>query len=264
MRAALQRHWPEYLMEAAELGLLMISLCSFVILMGHPASPVAHIVVNPLARRLCVSLAVGLTLIALIYSPWGQQSGAHLNPAVTLGFWRTGKVAPWDAFFYIVAQFLGGAAGVGLLVLILRGFMAHPEINYANTAPRDGEIVSAWLAEFFMSACMMFLLLMASNSSRVSRFTGWFAGALLALLIFVEAPLSGMSINPARSFASAMPTHFWKFLWLYFTAPPLGMLFAAQLFLHISDAKAGCAKLHHHNEKRCIFCLHHRGSYHAQ
>ncbi len=264
MRAALQRHWPEYLMEAAQIGLLMISLCSFVILMGHPDSPVAHLVVNPLARRLCVALAVGATLIALIYSPWGKQSGAHLNPAVTLGFWRTGKVAPWDAFFYVVAQFIGGVAGVGLLVMLLHGFMEHPEINYANTAPRSGEIAFAWLAEFLMSGSMMWLLLSASNSPRFSKFTGWFAGALLAVLIFAEAPLSGMSINPARTFASAVPGHFWTFLWLYFTAPPLGMLAAAQFYLefngHFGD---GCAKLAHHNEKRCIFCAYHRGSYHS-
>lgn len=263
MRSALRRHWPEYLMEAAQLGLLMISLCSFIILMGHPASPLAHLVVNPLARRLVVSLAVGLTLIALIYSPWGKQSGAHLNPAVTLGFWRIGKVAPWDAFFYVLAQFVGGVAGVWLLVVLLRGFMGHPDINYANTSPREGEIAFAWLAEFFMSAGMMLLLLLASNSSRYGRFTGWFAGALLALLIFIEAPLSGMSINPARTLASAVPAHFWNFLWLYFTAPPLGMLLAAQFFLWHKGHHAGCAKLHHHNEKRCIFCAHHRGTYHA-
>jgi aquaporin Z len=129
--------------------------------------------------------------------------------------------------------------------------------------PLEGKTLAAWLAEFFMSGSMMLLLLVASNSVRISKFTGWFAGAFLAILIFVEAPLSGMSINPARSFASAMPAQFWKFLWLYFTAPPLGMLLAAQLYLefngHFGD---GCAKLHHHNEKRCIFCAHHRGSYH--
>jgi aquaporin Z len=264
MRAALRRHWPEYLMEAAELGLLMISLCLFVMLMGHPASPMVNYIANPLLRRFCVAVAVGATLIALIYSPWGKQSGAHLNPAVTLGFWRTGKVAPWDAFFYVVAQFIGGAAGVALLVLALRSCMAHPDINYANTAPRTGEIAFAWLAECVMSGSMMLLLLVASNSPKVSRFTGWFAGALLALLIFVEAPLSGMSINPARTFASAAPGHFWTFLWLYFTAPPLGMLAAAQLYLwRKGHHGVGCAKLHHHNEKRCIFCAHHRGSYHA-
>src|SRR5688572_8710925 len=125
MRTALQRHWPEYLMEAASLGLLMISLCSVVILLGHPASPVSQAISDPLQRRVCIGVTVGFTIIVLIYSPWGKQSGAHLNPAVTLAFLRAGKVAPWDAFFYIIAQFVGGVAGGWLMAVGLHRFMAH-------------------------------------------------------------------------------------------------------------------------------------------
>src|SRR5687767_12327179 len=81
---ALRRHWPEYLMEAAGLGLFMISAGLFGTLLFFPGSPLAESLPDPMARRALMGLIMGLTAIAIIYSPWGQQSGAHLNPAVTL------------------------------------------------------------------------------------------------------------------------------------------------------------------------------------
>ena len=105
---ALRNHWPEYLMEGAELGLFMISACAFVVLFEHPASPVHQGLDNGLARRVLIGLAMGLTAIAIIYSPWGQRSGAHFNPSVTFTFFRLGKVELWDAIFYGVAQCIGG------------------------------------------------------------------------------------------------------------------------------------------------------------
>ena len=106
MRTALRMHWPEYLTEAAGLGLFMISACVFGTLLGHPNSPVVQAVPDALARRALMGLAMGLTAVGLICSPWGQRSGAHFNPATTLTFWRLGKVAPADAGFYMLAQVL--------------------------------------------------------------------------------------------------------------------------------------------------------------
>src|SRR5262245_11232212 len=101
MLAALRAHWPEYLVEAAGLGLFMISAGAFGTLLGHPGSPVVQAVPGDTARRVLVGLAMGLTAVCLIRSPWGQRSGAHFNPATTLTFWRLGKVAPADAAFYM-------------------------------------------------------------------------------------------------------------------------------------------------------------------
>src|ERR1051325_7367080 len=109
---ALRTHWPEYLIEASGLGLFMISACSFTVLFEHPASAVRQAIETPILRHVLTGIAMGLTAIALIYSPWGKQSGAHFNPATTLTFFRLGKIEPWDAFFYVLAQFLGGTAGV--------------------------------------------------------------------------------------------------------------------------------------------------------
>ena len=106
------RHWPEYLIEAALLGLFMMSACSFAILLDHPGSPAHQAVPDPLVRRLLGGLAMGSTAIVLIYSPWGRRSGAHFNPAATLTFLRLGRIAPRDAGWYVAAQFIGGLGGV--------------------------------------------------------------------------------------------------------------------------------------------------------
>src|SRR5690242_1345986 len=105
MRHALKNHWPEYLMEAAELGIFMVSASVFTILLYHPGSPVVRAIAPDFIRRILMGLAMGLTLVGIVFSPWGKQSGAHMNPAFTLTFYRLGKVAPWDAVFYVIAQF---------------------------------------------------------------------------------------------------------------------------------------------------------------
>ena len=80
---------------------------SFVALLEHPSSPVRQVIPDPTLRRVLTGIAMGLTAIAIVYSPWGKQSGAHFNPSVTLTFWRLGKVATGMPFFYVVAQFAG-------------------------------------------------------------------------------------------------------------------------------------------------------------
>src|SRR5262249_60582250 len=127
---AVREHWPEYLMEAAELAAFMISACLVVALLDHPTSPLSSIVPHATVRRILTGMAMGLTAIAIIYSPWGKQSGAHFNPAVTLTFWRLGKVAGWDAVFYIAAQFIGAVVGVLVAAVLLGDAIAHPAVRY--------------------------------------------------------------------------------------------------------------------------------------
>jgi aquaporin Z len=260
MWKALRRHWPEYLIEGAGLGLFMISACLVGIVLLHPASPVPGLVPDPTVRRVIFGIAMGLTAIGIIYSPWGKQSGAHLNPSVTLTFFRLGKVAGWDAFFYVLAQFLGGALGVVLMVYLSRGFVAHMQVNYVVTTPGPQGSWAAFAAEVLISFLLMSMVLLVTNTARIAHLTGLFAGAMVATYIAVEAPISGMSMNPARTFASAFSAHLWDSLWLYFTAPPLGMLLAAEVYVRTRGARrVFCAKLHHQNKKRCIFCEYHGG-----
>lgn len=255
-----QRHWPEYGMEAAGLGFFMICACFFTILLEYPASPVHQAIPSAFARRALIGLAMGLTAITIVYSPWGKQSGAHLNPSLTLAFLRLGKIDPRDAFFYILAQFTGGAAGVILVAAFFRRFVAHPGVHYAVTVPGPDGPAVAFIAELAISFLLMSIVLLVSNAPRLARYTGLFAGALVAAFISFEAPLSGMSMNPARTLGSALPAGSWTALWIYFTAPPAGMLLAAQVYLAARGARAvSCAKLHHQNSKRCIFCQHQAG-----
>jgi len=247
------RHWPEYAIEAACLGLFMISACVFVTLLEHPLSPLHAAVADPTLRRVLVGVAMGLTAIGLIYSPWGQQSGAHMNPSLTLTYLRLGKIAPADAFAYVLAQFTGGFAGVLVARVALGHAVADAAVNYAATVPGRWGTGLAFLGELIISFGMMAMVLVVSNS-RLARLTGLFAGVLVATYISVEAPLSGMSMNPARTLGSAAHAAQWTALWVYFTAPPLGMLAAAEVYLRLPGAReVWCAKLHHDNDKRCIF-----------
>ena len=255
MANAFQKHWPEYLMEAFLLGMFMVSASVFMVLLYHPGSPVANAIHGELIRRWLVGLAMGLTAIALIYSPWGKQSGAHMNPAVTVSFLRLGKVAPWDAVFYIVFQCAGGALAMYGMRAAMREAIAEPAVNYVLTLPGADGVGVAFLAEWAISFCMMFAVLTVSNAPRAARHTGLVAGALVMLFITFEAPYSGMSINPARSLASALAAGNWTAFWVYLAAPLTGMLAGAESYVRLHrPGRVGCAKLHHHNAKRCIFC----------
>src|SRR5574341_1686109 len=150
MIEALKKHWPEYLMEAAGLGIFMISACGFGALLEHPASPVRHALTDPFVRRILMGMAMGLTAIGIIYSPWGKQSGAHINPAVTLTFLRLGKVQPWDGLFYVFAQFTGGVAGIVVSAAILWPWIADAHVNYVVTVPGAGGTIPAFAAELLI------------------------------------------------------------------------------------------------------------------
>jgi aquaporin Z len=253
-RAAVREHWPEYLMEAGGLGLFMVSACLFATLLEHPDSPARQTVMDATLRRIPMGLAMGLTAVAIIYSPWGQRSGAHLNPSVTLAFWRLGRIGPWDALFYVAAQFAGAIVGVAGAAALLGTRLAHPAVNYAATLPGAVGVGAAFAAELLMTFVLMAVVLAVSNRPGANRFTGLCAGALVAIYIVLEAPVSGMSLNPARTIASAIPARAWTALWVYFTAPLVGMLAAAQLYVATRGAhRVLCAKLHHQNPQRCIF-----------
>jgi aquaporin Z len=255
MRDAWHRHWPEYLIEAAGLAVFMVSACLFVGLLEHPASPVRQAIDNSWLRRLLIGLAMGGTAIAIIYSPWGKRSGAHLNPAVTLTFFRLGRVESCDAAWYVLSQFAGGVAGVMAATWILgRSVVANPAVNHVVTSPGMQGTGAAFAAEAVISFGLMLVVLHVTNRHALNRYTGLIAGALVATFITLEAPISGMSMNPARSFASALPAQHWHGLWIYFTAPVVGMLLAAQVYLHTRGHGAVlCCKIHHDNDQRCIF-----------
>jgi aquaporin Z len=254
----LARHWPEYAIEAALLGTFMLSACLFTVLLFHPASPVAAAIAQPAVRRVLMGIAMGGTAVALNYSGWGKQSGAHYNPAVTLTFLRLGRIGPRDASAYVAAQFAGAALGVAVAALLAGPLVADSSVHYAVTVPGPLGVGVALAAELVISFILMTVVLRLSSHPRHGRFTGMAAGLLVASFIAVESPLSGMSMNPARTVGSAVWAHDWTSLWIYFVAPLAGMLAAAELHLH-AGGRLFCAKLHHQNSKRCIHCEYRAG-----
>jgi aquaporin Z len=241
-------------MEAGESALYMFFTCAFATLLQHPASPVRHFVASAVSRRALMGLAIGATVIGIVMTPWGKQSGGHFNPAMTFAFYRLGKVAFWDGLFYIAAQFSGAISGVAIAAYVLRGAPKNTAVRYAVTAP--GVYGNAWAfaAELTISSILMITVLVVSNRGTLARYAPYFVGALYATFITFETPLSGMSMNPARTVGSAFHASYWHAIWIYFAAPTLGMLVAAEVFVR---ARRGvgpyCAKLHHANNKRCIF-----------
>lgn len=249
----LRRHWPEYLIEGWALGVFMVSAGLLTTAFEYPGSPLHAAIESATLRRVLIGVAMGLTAIALIYSPWGQRSGAHMNPAVTLTFLRLGKTHRTDAAFYVLAQFAGGTLGVLVVAALLGSAFTEMPVRYVTTMPGAQGPVVAFLAETGISALMIFTVLSLSSADRTARYTGLAAGVLVAAYISIEAPLSGMSMNPARTFASAVPGLLWESFWIYATAPILGMLAGAQIFV-LTKRRVGCAKLIHSTTQRCIHC----------
>ncbi len=252
--ATFRQHLPEYLMEAALLGLFLIAAGGFTILFESPHSPVHQAIANGDLRRFLIGIGMGTTSIALIYSPWGRRSGAHMNPAVTLTFYRLGKIQAQDALCYVLFQCLGGLAGIYFMALAFGTEFTQPPIGYVVTVPGSLGWLAAVLGELLIAFMMMMTVLLTSNNPQLSRYTGLFCGCLAMLYVTFEAPLSGFGMNPARSLASAVPAQVWTAFWLYAIVPPIGMLSAGGVYSYLfGDRAVKCAKLDHDNDRRCIF-----------
>lgn len=249
-------HLLEYSLEAAETALFMLSACVCTTLIEHPASPLHQTLGAPAARRSLIGLCMALTALCLIYSALGKRSGAHMNPAVTLTFLRLGKIARVDAACYVLAQVAGAFAGVSLAWRLLGDALAHPAVGFVVTVPGTLGSGAAFVAELGISCASMLAVLIVSNDRRHAPKTGFVAALLVATFITFEAPLSGMSMNPARTLGSALVAGRFDALWVYLSAPFLGMLLAAELYSRggraFAPRKAHCAKLVH-GTGPCIF-----------
>jgi aquaporin Z len=253
--ASLRAHWPEYLIEAAALGAFMVSAGVVTALLDAPASPAAGLVSSAGIRRALVGLAMGGTAMGIIYSPWGKRSGAHMNPAITTTFLLLGKIPLWDAAFYVLFQFLGGLAGVLLTAASLGRAFTAPPVHWVVTVPGPQGEGAALAGEATIAFIMMLMIVTVSNRRGAARFTGLLAGILISLFVTFESPYSGFGMNPARTFSSALPSGTWTALWIYFAAPTIAMLLAAQAFVAFRGQGAvRCCKLHHRSARACIFC----------
>ena len=246
LRSALKTHWPLYLFEAIELALFMISACLFTIWLFHPDSPLTHRLPNPTLRRALMGVSMGLTAVLIIRSPIGKRSGAHFNPAISLTYLRLGKISLADTLFYVIGHFLGAIFGVGIAASLSPSRIAAPSVNYAVTVPGLGGRPAAFTAELFMAALLMFAVLWASNHPRFFPYTSYLVGTLISVYVLIFAPVSGFSINPARTTGSAVFEHLYTGFWIYLTAPLLGMLASAEVYVsRFGRHRIVTPRLHH-------------------
>jgi aquaporin Z len=251
--AALRRHWPEYAIEGWALGMFMVSASVATVLLYDPRSPAFGLVENEFWKRALMAFAMAGTAVAIIYSPWGKRSGAHMNPAFTLSFWVMGKINTVDAVYYAVFQFVGGLAGSLLSYALTGGLLADPQANWAVTAPGPQGVAAALFSELIIAFILMFVVAVMLNS-KFDQLIGIVAGGLIFLYVLYESPYSGFGMNPARSFSSALPADTWTAFWVYLIAPPGGMLTAVFLHSYVLGLPAAFTqpKLNPNHVTRCI------------
>ena len=217
-----------------------LGLFGFVLIAGlvsifleHPDMPVMQTSWKhePLLRRIPLGIVLGL-YIFFIAKAFGKKSGAMVNPGVTWAMYRQGNINFADVVWYIVAQFAGAVAAAELLKLTLFKWFSHPNIHFGVTKPMPPyESQNAWMAEFLIAFITMAIILFFSSIKKLEKFLPMAMGISIALFIIFELPYSGMSMNPARSFAGALAANKWEHLWIYFAAPIPAMLLAGELFL---------------------------------
>jgi aquaporin Z len=249
---AIRVHWREYLMEGAELGALMLGICfsgSYIYWKASPLSTFPKTV-----DAFVMGTLVAIVTLAIIWSPFGRRTGAHFNPALTFTYYCLGFIHRWDTMFYILSQFLGGLGGVLVAKLILRRRLSMPPVSYVITLPGMNGVGSAFLVIFLFAGIVMGTILFASNRPRLVGSTPFWVAGLTIIFYTVSPNLSGFSVNPARSFSSALFAFLWAGLWIYFLAPCCGMLTAAALYTHWpGDRRIYCAKVLHDRISPCPF-----------
>jgi len=217
-------------MEAFGLAIFMISACFFAGLLWHEGAILNELFQSDFSKNLTMGLAMGLTALFIFYSPLTAPSGSHINPAVTLTQLYFKNIALKDAVYYIIFQFVGGTLAVYLMAFLMQETLTDAPVNYVVTIPGRG--IAEWKAalyEITMGFVMITIVLYTSNSN-FKKFTRILAAVLVCLYVIVGGPVSGFGMNPARSFASALPSGIYTSFWIYIFCPLIGMMAAAILY----------------------------------
>ena len=242
-------HPQMYASELAGTALLVFLGLSIVILMWGQDAPLASLPISPDARRLVTGFLFGTVGAAIAFSPIGRMSGAHINPAMTFAFWLEGKVRWRDASFYVLAQLIGAA--FGSFALLVWGDVGASD-TWGASVPQHG--VPFWLpiAGEVMCTFLLVLLIFVFAAHKITQpFTPLVNPPLFALLTWLEAPLSGASANPARSFGPEVVSRLWEGWWIYWLGPCLGaalavLLLRNDLLKHLRPVEARLCHFGHH------------------
>jgi aquaporin Z len=241
-------HWRIWGAEAIATALLVAAIVVAAALTLGRGSPVAAVLPGRGARFLALGMIVAPTVALIAVSPLGRLSGAHTNPAVTLGFWLLGRVSGRDLAGYTAAQLAGGVAGATLGRLLLPAATAA-SIGGAVTHPAVGAAEAVGLEAGMTGALLLVILAFVSNA-RLARRTPLAIVPLLATLIWLGSPLTGASLNPARSVGPAVVFGDLADLWIYVAGPLAGGLLVASLW-RATSIEPQTAKLFHDSRYPC-------------
>jgi aquaporin Z len=214
-------HGPEYIAEFLGTACLVFFGLSAVVFDFGAGLPMAHWIPNHSARLLVTGLCFAGTGSLVAISPLGRLSGGHINPSVSLAFWLSGKMHGKDFLAYVVAQMLGGILGAAVLEGVWKKHSAS--VQNGMTLPGAGwPLWQVFDFEVALTGLMVFLIFIFVSNPRLMRWTPLMNWLVIATMVWLEAPISGTSLNPARSFGPALMTGVWTSQWLYLIAPPLG------------------------------------------
>ena len=249
-----QLHWQEYLAELLGTAFLIFVGLSAVTFDFGKGLPMEHLIPNHSFRLLITGLIFAGSGSLVAISPLGKLSGAHINPAVSLAFWAKGKMELRDLGGYIVGQFVGAFIGAAFLVLVWGDYAAS--VDNGMTLPgKDYSLWDVFLVEMGMTFLLVFSIFIFVSSHRLMSWTPLMTWLLIAIMVWWGAPVSGTSINPARSIGPAVVSWSWQAQWLYCIAPLLGAMLAVVVyhFLSINRCQILTGKLFHVPHYRCIF-----------
>ncbi|HEV2436041.1 MAG TPA: aquaporin [Verrucomicrobiae bacterium] len=242
--------WQPYLSELIGTALLVGIGLSFVIFDFGQGSPVAVILPDAGMRRLLTGFLFGATGAAIAYSRVGKVSGAHINPVVTLAFYSKGKLSGRDTLGYIPAQFAG--AILGSIPLLFWGQQGR-SVDFGGTTPGTGYTIwAALLGEVITTVGLIVGLFVFLGHRRLRQYTPLLFPFLYAVMVYLEAPVSGTSTNPARSLGPSVISGVWSGWWIYFAGPLIGMFIGLGLhqFSWLKRFEVEIAKIHHFNLDR--------------
>jgi aquaporin Z len=228
MKASFAKNWRHYLQEALGLAIFMVSCCLFSALLTANPSPLP--ILSHAVRMGLMGVSMGSTALFIFYSPWTAPSGSHINPAVTLAFLRLGAISAWDALFYVVFQFLGGTLAVYAMIVVMGDTLTGPPLYCVATVPGKYGVAAAALTEYAIAFLMMAMVLFTSANERSKKYTRVISACMVCIYAMLAGPISGFGMNPARSFASALPSGIWTAGWIYLFIPLAGMLSAAGIY----------------------------------
>jgi aquaporin Z len=223
-------------------ALLLMAGLSIVIFMFGTGSPMALLIPAVKVRQAITGFLFGSIGASIALSPIGKVSGAHINPAVTMVFWLFRKIEGRLAITYVLAQLTG--AIIGCLPLLIWGQMGR-SIHYGGTFPGEGySIQTVLLGEVITTFTMVTLLVLFIGFRQIRQFTPYMFPVLYAIMVPLEADISGISTNPARSLGPAVLSGQWTGWWIYWIGPLAGALMAS-LACSLLAKRITIAKLYH-------------------